>query len=134
MEDYECCTCSSKKALDFEVTATCIINLTQENFDSGRDIAEALIALDYLDTESWRPTTQANEAEDESARNIESREFEFHCKGESADYRKRTRECKNTLIRHTRFCGGVSRQPCVKGLNLKPDFRELLEATLSNHC
>ena len=55
LEEYECCVGSSKQTSDFEATTKCTIDHAQENFDSGRDVAEALRTLTDLATGTWRP-------------------------------------------------------------------------------
>ena len=107
LEDYECCTGSRKKASDFEVTTKVIINHIQENFDSGRDVTDALRTLNDLDIDEQMPTISLSAVEDESARDIESRELELDCKGELPDCRKRTRECEKDLDKACAFCGDV---------------------------
>ena len=82
---------------DFEVITKHIINHTQENFDSGRDNAESLRALNDLDGGSWRLTVQVSEAEGASVCDRETREFELDCKGEPAYYLKHTREYEKDL-------------------------------------
>ena len=86
LEDCACCMGSSKQSSEFEVKTKFIINYVQDNFDSGRDIAEALRTLNDLDTGLWRPTTQVSEAEDEDVRGRENRELEFD------DYRECARD------------------------------------------
>ena len=51
----------------------------------------------------------ASTSEDESTRDRENRELELDYKGDSADYRKRVRECEKTLTRHAHCYGDVDR-------------------------
>ena len=97
LEDYEFYIGSSKQASDFEVTTKFIINHTQETFDSGKDIAEALRMMNGQNTSKWKPTLSVSTSEDEHVRDRENREFELDYKGESADYRDRVRECEKDL-------------------------------------
>ena len=53
LEDYEHHIVSRKQASDFEVTTNRIINHIQENFESGRGLAESPRALTNLDKGSW---------------------------------------------------------------------------------
>ena len=55
LKDHGCCIGSSKQTCDFEVTTNYIMIQTQENFDSGRDFAEALRIVSPLDMGTWRP-------------------------------------------------------------------------------
>ena len=68
MEDYEYYVGLSKQTSDFEVTTKLIINHTQQNFDSGGDIAEALRALNGIGTEEWRQNVPSSAFEDEIVR------------------------------------------------------------------
>ena len=72
LEYYEHCLDSSKQALDFEVTTKFIINHIQETFDSGKDIAEALMMMNGPNTAEWRPTMSVSTSEDEATRDRES--------------------------------------------------------------
>ena len=97
LEDYEFHLGSSKQASDFEVTSKFIINHVQENFDSGKDIAESLRMMNGQNIAKWKPTMAVSTSEDVSTGDRENREFELDYKGESADYRKRVREYEKDL-------------------------------------
>ena len=77
MEDYDCCIGSIKQASDFEVTTKFIINYTQETFDSGEDVSEALRMMNDPIVAEWRPTMPSSTPEDEAVRDRENREFEI---------------------------------------------------------
>ena len=96
LEDYKCWIDSSKQPSDFEVTTNFVMNHTQENFDRGRDMSEALRTLINLDTDLRRTTKQVSEADDEVVCDRENIKFEFDHKGESANYHKRMREHEKT--------------------------------------
>ena len=127
LKDHECCAGSSKQAPDFEVTNKFMIDHTEENFDIGTDVTEALRALTNLGTNTWRSTTQASEADDEVSRDRESRELEINCKGKSADRRKRAREsekdprkaCVSLWVR----CQLASRERIYSQMGLKESIR-----------
>ena len=57
----------------------------QENYESGRDVAEVLRKMPPLDTDTWRPRMQVNVSEDESAHNRENREVELDYAGKCPD-------------------------------------------------
>ena len=94
MADYECCIGSSKQTSDFEVTTNHIIAHAQDNFESGRDVAGALKTFTDLASDTWMPTMQGSE--DDATRDLEIREFELDCEGESANHRERARDHEKT--------------------------------------
>ena len=58
LENYENCTCSSKHVCDFEVAANCAMSRSQESFDSGCSIAEAMSLFYPLGIGLWRLCAQ----------------------------------------------------------------------------
>ena len=104
LKDHNYYIGNSKQASDYETTTDFIINHVKKTYNHGRDIAEALKALEPIDQTQWVPQLQmsgiqGNDAASVRQRETEDRQYELMFKEDLSRFRKRVDDYEDNLTK-----------------------------------
>jgi hypothetical protein len=80
---------TARQASDYEALTEFLINYIQQNFKFGDDIANAIVNLEPINTDLWKPILQKSNIPNPEIKQLETEQYKMEFQADYEHYRSK---------------------------------------------